>query len=238
MGELICKDLKAVKGAFTLEVGTLRIAKGEKIAILGENGCGKTTLLQTLAGVVSAEGDIFHGAARWDRMEPQERALYMAYLPQETEVLFALSVRELAALTLHREKLLQGDQRCAVMNAMEMADFEDRVYSSLSGGEKRRAMLARVFCRESDFIFLDEPTSSLDMRHSALAMRYAVSIDAAVVATIHDLNLAVHYFDRFLLMKHGRILFDKRKQEIDGSELEEVYGIGLARHNDCFVPEW
>lgn len=237
MGELVCTGLKTAKGAFTLTVDSLRLAKGEKVAVLGENGCGKTTLLQTLAGLQPATGEIFHDNARWDRMPPQERALYMAYLPQETEVLFNLSVRELIALTLHRGKLLQGDARSRVLEALEMADFEDRPYPSLSGGEKRRAMLARIFCREAEFILLDEPTAALDMRHAAQFMRYAAAIDAAVVAAVHDLNLALRYFDRFLLMKQGRIVFDKRKDELDGGELEAIYGIGLTRYGDFFVPE-
>lgn len=237
MGELVCAGLKTAKGAFTLVVDSLRLAKGEKVAVLGENGCGKTTLLQTLAGLQPAAGEIFRNNARWDRMPPQERALYMAYLPQETEVLFNLSVRELIALTLHREKLLHGDARRRVLEALEMTGFEDRAYLSLSGGEKRRAMLARIFCREAECILLDEPTASLDMRHSAQFMRYVAGIDAMVVAAVHDLNLAVRYFDRFLLMKQGRIVFDKRKGELDGSELEAIYGISLARYGDLFVPE-
>lgn len=237
MGELICTGLQTTKGTFTLAVDSLLIAKGEKVAILGENGCGKTTLLQTLAGLQPAAGAIAHNNARWDRMAPEEKAVHMAYLPQESEVLFNCSVRELVALTLYRRKLLHGARRQAVLEALEMADFEERAYSSLSGGEKRRAMLARVFCRDADFILLDEPTASLDMRHAALFMRYAVSVEAAVVAAIHDLSLAVRYFDRFLLMKQGRILFDKRKDELDGDELETIYGISLTRHGDFFMPE-
>lgn len=237
MGDLICKGLKTARGTFTLEVGFLRLAKGEKVAVLGENGCGKTTLLQTLAGLQPAGGEILHGGARWDRMPPQERAAHMSYLPQEFEVLFPVTVRELVDLTLYRGKLLHGDKRRHVMEALEMLDFEDRAYPSLSGGEKRRAMLARVFCREADFILLDEPTASLDMRHSAMFMRYAAKREAAVIAAVHDLNLALRYFDRFLLMKRGKILFDKRKDELDGGELEEIYGIGLTRFGDYFVPE-
>lgn len=237
MGELVCAGLKTAKGAFTLVVDFLRLAKGEKVAVLGENGCGKTTLLQTLAGLQPAVGEIFRNNTRWDQMPPQERALYMAYLPQETEVLFNLSVRELIALTLHRDKLLHGDARRRVLEALEMTGFEDRAYLSLSGGEKRRAMLARIFCREAECFLLDEPTASLDMRHSAQFMRYVAGIDAMVVAAVHDLNLAARYFDRFLLMKQGRIVFDKRKGELDGGELEAIYGISLTRCGDLFVPE-
>ena len=237
MGKLICTDLKAVKGGFTLDVPALTIAPGEKIAVLGENGCGKTTLLQVLAGLQPAQGSIMRDAALWDRLSPAERAAHMAYLPQEAGVLFNLSVAEIADLALRRDDLLEGGARRAALDAVEMADFLDRPYPSLSGGEQRRAMLARVLCRKADFLFLDEPTAPLDMRHAALFMRHAAAIPPAVVAAMHDLNLAVRYFDRFLLMKNGRILFDTRKDQLDAGDLETVYGIGLARCGDHFVPD-
>ena len=237
MGGLTCAGIRTAKGDFTLEVASLRLNKGEKVALLGENGCGKTTLLQTLAGLHPGEGVLMRGNTRWDRLPQRERAKYMSYLPQEAEVLFNLSVRELMELTLHKGRLFAGEERHAVLKATEMLDFQERAYTSLSGGEKRRAMLARIFCRKVDFILLDEPTAPLDMRHAAMFMRHASGVPAAVIAAMHDLNLAVRYFERFLLMKNGRILFDKRKDELDAAELAEIYGIGLARRGDHFVPE-
>ena len=237
MGELKCLNLSCNRGDFTLDLTALTLAKGEKIALLGENGCGKSTLLQVLAGLLPAGGEIYYGTARWDKLAPQERALHAAYLPQEAEVLFNLTVDEIVQLTLYSEKLLRGDERQAVLEATETLPLLERSYPSLSGGEKRRAMLARVFCREADFVFLDEPTASLDMRHAALFMRYAADASCAIVAAMHDVNLAVRYFDRFLLMKNGRILFDRQKCNLDAGELEAIYGISLHRCGDHFVPE-
>ncbi len=236
MGALICKSLRCVRGGFTLEVDFLRIAKGEKIAVLGENGCGKTTLLQVLAGLQPAAGEIRRDAARWDRLSPEERAVFLSYLPQEQELLFPLKVRELMALTLDKSRLLRGEARQALLEALELTELMERPYPALSGGERRRAMLARTFGREAEFVILDEPTASLDMRHAAMIMRYAAGLEAGVVAAVHDLNGALQAFDRFLLMRHGRVVFDKRKDELDGAELEEIYGIRLARHGGYFVP--
>ena len=238
MGELICKNLQCPRDDFTLSIANLRIAPGENVALLGENGCGKTTLLQILAGLLPLQGgEILHGTARWDRMSPEERSLHAAFLPQEAEVLFNLSVDELLALTLQNETLLRGEEREAVLEATEISSLRARAYPSLSGGEKRRAMLARIFCRKSAFVFLDEPTAPLDMRHAAAVMRHAAAQPCAMVAAMHDLNLAVRYFDRFLLMKNGGILFDRRKNELDTEALEAVYGIALHRCGDHFVPE-
>lgn len=237
MGGLTCTGLHTRKGGFTLSVPSLCLDKGEKVALLGENGCGKTTLLQILAGLHPAGGKIVRADARWDKLSPEERARHMSYLPQEAGVLFNLTVRELLDLSLRKSRLLAGEERRAVLDATEVTPVLDRAYPSLSGGEKRRAMLARIFCREADFILLDEPTAPLDMRHAAMVMRHAVRTGPAVIAAMHDLNLAVRYFDRFLLMKNGRILFDRRKNQLDTAELTEIYGIGLSCRNDCFVPE-
>jgi len=237
MGQLKCSNLFCRRGGFTLDLTALTVTKGEKIALLGENGCGKTTLLQVLAGLLPAEGEITYETTRWDSLSPQDRALHAAYLPQEAEVLFNLTVDELIQLTLHSAKLLQGEARQAVFDATDTLPLLERAYPSLSGGEKRRAMLARIFCREADFVFLDEPTAPLDMRHAAKFMRYAVTTPCAIVAAMHDVNLAVRYFDRFLLMKNGRIFFDRQKSDLDAGELEAIYGIGLHRCGDHFVPE-
>lgn len=237
MGQLICHNLTCRREAFTLEVNALCVKSGEKVALLGENGCGKTTFLQALAGLLPLQGCVDYNGAGWNSLGPEERAEQMAYLPQEAGVLFNLTVRELIELTMHGGRLLAGPARQAVLEGTEMLDLQERVYHSLSGGEKRRAMLARIFCRETGLVLLDEPTASLDMRHSALFMRYAAGTPGTIIAAMHDINLAVRYFGRFLLMKNGRILFDKRKEELDAAELEEIYSIRLDRFGDIFVPE-
>ena len=233
---MICAGLSVIRGGFTLRLDELRIAPGEKIALLGENGCGKTTLLQTLAGLLPCGGAITYAGARWDKMRPEDRARSMAYLPQDSGVLFNLTVEELINLALADQPPLAGEEREEALAATEMGGFLDRPYHSLSGGEKRRAMLARICCRNAALILLDEPTAPLDMRHAGQVMRHLRAGQAAVVAAMHDLNLAVAWFDRFLLMKQGRIIYDARKDELDPARLEEIYGLGLRRCGDHFVP--
>lgn len=230
-------DIFCQRGDFTLAIDSLSLKKGEKIAILGENGCGKTTLLQVLTGLLPAKGNIEYDKKPWKRFSTRERSHYVAFLPQEADVLFNLTVGELLELRLDDERPLQGEERQAALEATSMVDFQKRIFHSLSMGEKRRAMLARVFCRDCPYIFLDEPTAPLDLRHAAELMRYISNIPKTVVAAIHDVNLAVRYFDRFLLMKNGRILFDRSKKNLAVAELEEIYGIAL---NDCggfFMPD-
>lgn len=237
MGEITCSGLSCRRSSFHLDIGELSIARGEKIALLGENGCGKTTLLRALAGLLSFEGAIHYRGRRWDRLSARERSRHMSYLPQEADVLFNLTVAELIELSLASDEVLAAEERRRALQAVEMEHFQERVFHSLSGGEKRRAMLARILCRDTPFMFLDEPTAPLDMRHASQVMRYATGTDRGIVVALHDLNLALRYFDRFLLMKNGRILFDKRKDELAAPELEEIFGIRLRDCGDHFTPD-
>ncbi len=237
MGEIVCKGLKCHRSTFRLDIEELRIPEGEKVALLGENGCGKTTLLRALAGLLEYEGSIEYGDLCWERLPARERARHMSYLPQEADVLFNLTVDELVNLSLGPDEVLEEEARRQVLEAVEMEQFRHREFHSMSGGEKRRAMLARILCRKTPFIFLDEPTAPLDMRHASQVMRHIARTDCGIVVALHDLHLAQRYFDRFLLMKQGRILFDKRKNELAAPELEEIYGIRLRDCGDHFVPD-
>lgn len=237
MAAITCSDLLCHRGDFLLKIDQLHIRPGEKIALLGENGCGKTTFLQVLTGLLPAKGELSLGGERWQSFSARERSEHVAYLPQEADVLFNLTVAELIELSLNEARLLRGEERQMILKATAMEGFLDRIFHSLSVGEKRRAMLARVFCRDCAFLFLDEPTAPLDLRHAAQLMRYLAGSSKTVVAAIHDLNLAIRYFDRFLLMKNGSILFDEHKETLDVAQLEEIYGIAL---NDCggfFMPD-
>jgi iron complex transport system ATP-binding protein len=232
--ELVFNNITCRRGTFTLDIPEFAIRNGDKIALLGENGCGKSTLLSIFAGILQADsGEISYNGGRWDKLNPRQRAKHMAYLPQTTELLFNLTVGELIELAI--DEKTKPDK--LVLEAMEMNSYIDRIYHSLSGGEQRRAMLARVLSQQKAFTLLDEPTAALDLRHSAQCMRYISAQNMVVMAAIHDINLALRYFNRFLLMKEGQILYDTRKDELTTAMLSEVYGIGFARSGDHFIHE-
>lgn len=237
MEKITVKELLFTRDNFTLEIGSLCIKQGEKVALLGENGCGKTTFLQILTGLLPSRGNVFFDDKPWEYFTTRERARYAAYLPQEADVLFNLTVGELLELRLKDELPVKEQERHEALQATSMLEFQERIYHSLSTGEKRRAMLARVFCRDCPCFFLDEPSAPLDLRHAAELMRYIASIPQTVVAAIHDVNLAVRYFDRFILMKNGRVLFDRSRKTLDVEELEEIYGIALSNHGGFFIPD-
>jgi len=221
----------------------LRLEAGELVGLIGPNGAGKTSLLRALAGVPTADVRV-----RWrDRPLPElsdvERARAIAYLPQAAQASWPLPVRELVALGRlpHRrfgERPSPADE-AAVARALELADlsdFADRPIDSLSGGERTRAHLARAFAVESPALLVDEPTASLDPYHQLAVMRLLDEYrrqGRLVVAVLHDLNLALAYCTRLLLMDNGAIAGDGTPHEvIDASALARHYRVGafLAEH--------
>ena len=133
-------------------------------------------------------------------------------MPQETVLQFAFTVREVVAMGRHPHRR-NGSERDgeAVESAMrwtETLDLRRRTYPTLSGGERGRTTLARVLAQESPILLLDEPTAALDIRHQERAMTVARSYadsGGAVIAVLHDLNLAAAYADRIALLDEGRL---------------------------------
>lgn len=198
------------------------LAPSEVLAIVGANGAGKSTLLSLLAGDLAPwRGRVMVGDADLCRLDVRERARLRAVLPQTPSLRFALTVRQV--VTLGRLPYAGagkiGEETRAVERAMERASvaaFAERLYTHLSGGERQRVQLARVLAQvDSDAadnprsLFLDEPTAGLDaahQHHTLAAARAEAARGCAVVAVLHDLNLAAQYADRVLLMRAGSIV--------------------------------
>jgi len=204
-------------GRPVLDGVTLAVRAGEVLAVVGPNGAGKSTLLRTLArqlrptaGTVLVTGD-----DPW-RHGPGWAATRVALAPPEPAALWPLSVRD--AVTLgrapHRGWLLPFtvEDRAVVDRALDrtgLAGFDDRLTSELSAGEAQRVALARALAQEPKVLLLDEPTAHLDIRHQVetLAQLRSLAADGlAIVAAIHDLNLAARWADRVVVLTAGRIL--------------------------------
>ena len=190
----------------------LELAAGEVLALTGPNGAGKSTLLRLLSGELEpTRGSVELDGRPLGKLGHDECARLRAVMPQETVLQFAFTVREVVAMGRHPHRRSGGERDGeAVESAMrwtEILDLERRTYPTLSGGERGRTTLARVLAQESPILLLDEPTAALDIRHQERAMTVARSFadtGGAVIAVLHDLNLAAAYADRIALLDEGR----------------------------------
>ena len=227
-------------GAEVLREVTLRLHAGEMTALLGRNGAGKSTLLRLLSGALTpSRGAVFLDGASLARLPRKAVARRLAVVPQEVQVPFAFTVREVVSLgrTAH-VPFLQGESardRRAVENALDLLDLPalaDRPYNTLSGGERQRAVLAMALAQQPSVLLLDEPTVHLDLAHQMEVLRLIRRLHGAgglaVLAAVHDLNLAALHFDRLLLLKDGRIVADGPPQAVLTAEsIYDVFGAAV-----------
>ncbi|MDT8421057.1 MAG: ATP-binding cassette domain-containing protein [Desulfuromonadales bacterium] len=241
MAELRIEHLNFQRGNFRLTVDQLLIAPGEKVAILGENGSGKSTLLQLLCGTLHGRGMITYEERRLDKIPVAERALIFALLPQLAEVIFPFSVEEVVLFGRYPHtrgnSYSEEDRRLSEqqMQALDLLHLRKRPFNQLSGGEKRRVMLARVLNQAAPIIFLDEPNASLDIRHTLEIFKLLNDRNETVISPVHDIGLAERFFDRFLLLKQGRLLADVPRPLLTPELLTETYDVKVTRGAAAFT---
>ena len=221
---------------------------GEVLGVVGPNGAGKTTLLRILAGdLVPTSGKAWVAAADAARTTPQDLAELRAYLGPEGVSQNPFTVRDVVTMGRHphrRAMIEAGVHEALVESAMVKTDvihLAERVMSSLSTGEQQRVGLARVVAQETPILLLDEPTSALDIGHQEKVMQMLRSLarqGTAIIAILHDLNLAAAHTDRIMLLDDGRTVALGSPSEVLTSEsLSTVYRQPMQvvshPHRDC-----
>lgn len=220
---------------------------GQITAIIGPSGSGKTTLLRALCNDLEFSGEVFiHGRSARD-LKPYEAAAQRAVLPQASVMSFPFTVLEVVRLGLVAgfSGVLPAQEAALPEQALERVDlsgFGGRFYQDLSGGEQQRVQLARVLCQvwqpvlagKGRFLLLDEPVSSLDIRHQIAVLDVARAFAKAgggVVAILHDLNLTTLYADRVLAMQDGHAVgFGSPDDIVSEAMVHQVFGCALQRH--------
>jgi iron complex transport system ATP-binding protein len=194
----------------------LAVAPGAITAVIGPNGSGKTTLVKAISGEVAHSGSVTLNGADVKSLKPWQVATRRAVLPQATTLSFPFTVREVVALGLVAGGVGSGaDRPEQALARVDLDGFAGRFYQDLSGGEQQRVQMARVLCQLWEpvadgaprYLLLDEPISSLDIRHQLVIMDIARDFARAgggVLAILHDLNLAAMYADAVLVMREGR----------------------------------
>ncbi|NVE94117.1 ABC transporter ATP-binding protein [Altererythrobacter lutimaris] len=178
-------------------------------AICGPNGAGKSSLLMALASLLTpTSGGIALGDKSLAEFHPRERAKRIGYLPQDAEIAWDVSVANLVRLGRlpHRDR---GEEAVeAAISALDLGALRNRPASQLSGGEKARALLARVLAGEPDWILADEPLAALDLAHQQTLLthfREAASQGVGVVIVLHDLATAMNHADRVIVLEKGKL---------------------------------
>ena len=249
---LQCRNLRiGVPGRLLVDDLDLDVAPGEFVAVLGQNGAGKSLTLLTLAGLRAAEtGDVRLAGRNIFSAPRQWAAQRLALLPQVIDDIFPATVLDTVLIGRHphigRLQWESAEDHRIALNSLQLMRLEamaERDILTLSGGERRRLAIAQVLTQAPDVYLLDEPTNHLDPQHQLEALhlfRAAADRGATVIATLHDVNLAARFADRCLLLfGDGRWKAGPREAVLNETVLSELYSIGMEtvpwRAHDLFV---
>lgn len=238
------KDVRIERrGRLVLDHVSLEVHRGEVVGLLGPNGCGKTTLLRAALGLHPAAGTMEIAGVPLGQMAPRERAQVAAYVPQEHEIAWPISVAALVALGRLPHRASAAEDAAAVeaaIDLMELRPLAGRPATDLSGGERARALVARALAQGAPLILADEPTAGLDPAHAVALMvtlRRLVAEGRGALVTLHDLGLAARWCDRVILAGHGRLIAQGRPLDVLTPErIAEVYGVEVFITGDAGGP--
>ncbi|MDR0473216.1 MAG: ABC transporter ATP-binding protein [Treponema sp.] len=230
---------------------SLHANEGEILAVIGPNGCGKTTLLKTLARLLPYRGSIFFEGEDISLLPGKNLAKKISLLSQNSGVYFPYSVYDTAALGRYPHsrgflKTLSEEDREIIQKTLlrlELWDEKDRLINELSGGQLQRVFLARALVQDPRVILLDEPTNHLDLKHQAELLEYlsvwAKENSRIVIAVLHDLNLARRFAGTAALMCRGFMVSCGKAESIFSSEaLKEVYGLDIRSFMIESLQKW
>ncbi|OGO56722.1 MAG: hypothetical protein A2Z32_01180 [Chloroflexi bacterium RBG_16_69_14] len=217
---------------------TLSIAAGERVALIGPNGAGKSTLLAVATGLLRpAEGRVRLTGEPVEGLDRLDVARRLAVVPGAANLPFATRVEEVVALgRLPHEDPFRGARpadRAAIAAAIErvgVGHLLGRDARELSLGERQLVLIALAVAQSAPVLILDEPTVHLDLRHQVGAMELLVDLNerdgTTIIAVLHDLALAAHFFPRLVLLDGGRIVADGSAAEVlTPDRIREVFGV-------------
>ena len=225
-----CENVSVVRGETTiLQDVSLQANQGELIAILGPNGAGKSTLLGVLAGdLIPNSGTVNFGGDQISSLTKRELALRRAVLPQQVTVSFPFSVEEVVEMG-RGPKPTSGDQDLIemAMKRVDVLEMRTRLYRSLSIGEQARVSMARILAQDTPLLLLDEPTAVLDIGQQEKLMRIVRSLvddGRTVIAVFHDLNVAMSFADRVVLLQKGKqVAAGAPRETMTAETLSNIY---------------
>jgi iron complex transport system ATP-binding protein len=217
---------------------SFEVARGSIVGLLGPNGSGKTTLLRIVAGMLPPRtGTVTLDGKPVGRLTRRDLARRLAVVPQDTHPAFDFSVLDIVLMGRYPHLgafELEGAADLEIardaLTATGTAGLESRPFSTLSGGEKQRVVIASALAQASDVLLLDEPTASLDLGYqfeiAALLRRLNRERGVTMVVSTHDLNLAAALCGRVVLLKQGRMLAQGPTNEtLTAPNIRALYGV-------------
>lgn len=246
-----CLEARAVSFAYAADAVVLsgvdlQLHRGEVCALLGPNGVGKTTLLRLLLGLLRpTSGEIMFEGKRFAGMPMRERALRIAYVPQEAMPRFPMTVFE-AVLLGRKPHMRWGPSKdditrtACVLESMGLEALAQKPVSDLSGGQRQKVVLARAFVQGTDWIVLDEPVSNLDLRHQIEVLQLvrdaADNNNIGVLLSLHDINLAARYAHKVALLRKSEqgcsvVAHGEPHEVLTAERIGHAYGVVMKTYH-------
>ena len=220
---------------------SLDVESGGCLSVIGPNGCGKTTLLRVMAGILPFSGEILLDGESVREIKPKAMAKKAAMLSQITQVYFSYTVFDTVMMGryAHGGGFLSGPgaadreaAEAALESAGVSADLRGRGIDALSGGQLQRVFLAKIFAQDPEVILLDEPTNHLDLSCQIdlinFLREWAGQRNKTVVGVLHDINLAMMFSDKIMLMDKGEVTaFGACAEVLKSPALNRAYGMDI-----------
>ena len=219
-----------------LNGASLELKQGQIGIILGKNGSGKTTLFKNILGIEKPQnGSISFDGDNLLKMPRRERARYIAYVPQHIHFgdLTVFDSVLMGRVSYFGMKAGREDYEAVekILRDMGLLEFANRSAEALSGGEKQKIAIARAMAQEPKLMVFDEPTGNLDLANEQLIMteakRLAREKNIAILSSLHDLNQALYFGDRFFFMKDGIVKYAGGKEIVTEDVIREIFDINV-----------
>ena len=217
------------------------IDKGEFVGVVGPNGSGKSTLLRCLDRILKPNhGQIFLNGKNVRKLNRNALARQISYVPQKESNTFPSTVFDtvLMGRKPHISWMPVKKDLEITSNVIKMLDLTDIAFkdiNQLSGGQRQRVFIARALAQQPEVLLLDEPTANLDLRHQMEVMNILKSLtnkDITIIIAIHDLNMALQYCNKLIMLKDGEIFAKGGKDIITTDTIEKLYDIKVKIINE------